>query len=137
MGIRRASDLVSEAKGRIENLTVEQLGAELDSGDAILLDLREQNERELHGVIPGAIHAPRGMLEFWADPTMPMYRPEFDPNRRMVLHCAAGGRSALAADTLKQMGYSNVAHLEGGFEGWKAAGCPVVSADESPEAAAH
>lgn len=130
-------DLVSEAKGRIENLSVEGLGAELDGGDIVLFDLREQNERELHGVIPGAIHAPRGMLEFWADPTMPMHRPEFDPDRRMVLHCAAGGRSALAADTLTRMGYRNVAHLEGGFEAWKTAGGSVATADQSPEAAAH
>jgi len=137
MEIKRAMDLVSEAKGRIEKLTVKQLGEELGGGDIVLIDLREQNERELHGVIPGAIHAPRGMLEFWADPTMPMYRPEFDPNRRIVLHCAAGGRSALAADTLNQMGYGNVAHLEGGFEAWKAAGCTVAPADQSPEAAAH
>jgi len=137
MEIKRAMDLVSEAKGRIEKLTVKQLGEELGGGDIVLIDLREQNERELHGVIPGAIHAPRGMLEFWADPTMPMYRPEFDPNRRIVLHCAAGGRSALAADTLNQMGYGNVAHLEGGFEAWKAAGCAVAAADQSPEAAAH
>ena len=137
MEIKRALDLVNEAKLRIENLTVEQLGEELQGGEVVLVDLREQNERELHGVIPGAIHAPRGMLEFWADPTMPMYRPEFDPKRRIVLHCAAGGRSALAADTLKQMGYGNVAHLDGGFEAWKAAGRSVAAADQSPEAAAH
>ncbi|HUS60902.1 MAG TPA: rhodanese-like domain-containing protein [Acidimicrobiales bacterium] len=137
MEIKRAMDLVIDAKGRIENLTAEQLSKELEAGDVVLFDLREQNERELHGVIPGAIHAPRGMLEFWADPTMPMHRPEFDPSRRMVLHCAAGGRSALAADTLTQMGYRNVAHLEGGFEGWKTAGGAVASADQSPEAAAH
>ena len=74
------------------------------------------------GVIPGAAHAPRGMLEFYADPTSPYHRKEFDPARRVVLHCASGGRSALAADTLKQMGYQNVAHLDGGFKALEGAG---------------
>jgi rhodanese-related sulfurtransferase len=69
------------------------------------------------------------MIEFWADPTSAYHRPEFDPNRRVILHCTSGGRSALAADTLQQMGYSNVAHLDGGFNAWKEAGQPV---DEAP-----
>lgn len=137
MTVKRAMDLVAEAKARVENLTVDQVAEELDRGDVVLIDLREQNERELHGVIPGAIHAPRGMLEFWADPTIPLHRAEFDPNRRTIVHCAAGGRSALAANALKEMGYGNVAHLEGGFEAWKAAGRLVLSAEESPEAPAH
>lgn len=134
---KRASDLVAAARSRIENLTVDQVAEELDRGEVVLVDLREQNERQLHGVIPGAIHAPRGMLEFWADPTIPLHRPEFDPDRRVILHCAAGGRSALAADTLKEMGYGNVAHLQGGFEAWKAAGRLVLPAEGSPEAPAH
>lgn len=137
MTVKRAMDLVAEAKALIENLTVDQVAKELDLGDVVLIDLREQNERELHGVIPGAIHAPRGMLEFWADPTIPLHRTEFDPNRRTIVHCAAGGRSALAANALKEMGYGKVAHLEGGFEAWKAAGRPVLSAAESPESPAH
>jgi len=65
------------------------------------------------------------MLEFWADPTSSYHRAEFDPNRRIILHCAGGGRSALAADTLQHMGYANVAHLDGGFSAWKAAEQPV------------
>ncbi len=137
MTAKRAMDLVAEAKARIENLTVDQVAKELDQGDVVLIDLREQNERELHGVIPGAIHAPRGMLEFWADPTMPLHRAEFDPNRRTILHCAVGRRSALAANALNEMGYGNVAHLEGGFEAWKASGRLVLSAAESPESPVH
>ncbi len=122
---KTAAELVGEAKQRIENLEVDQLAAELEQDDTVLVDLREDNERAAQGAIPGAVHAPRGMLEFWADPSSSYHRPEFDPNRRVVLHCAGGGRSALAADTLQQMGYSNVAHLEGGFTAWKDAGQPV------------
>ena len=118
---KTAAELVSEAKQRVQNLTVDQAAEELELGDALLVDLREPGERQEHGAIPGAVHAPRGMLEFWADPTSAYHRSEFDPNRRLILHCASGGRSALAADTLQQMGYGNVAHLDGGFNAWKAA----------------
>ncbi len=123
---KTAAELVAEAKQRIENLSVDQTAAELDAG-ALLVDLREPSERE-QGTIPGALAAPRGMLEFWADPTSPYHRAEFDPSSRVVLYCAGGGRSALAADTLQQMGYANVAHLEGGFNAWKAVGQPVEDA---------
>ena len=122
---KTAAELVAEAKQRVENLTVDQTADEIAREDALLVDLREPSEREENGAIPGAIHAPRGMLEFWADPTSAYHRAEFDPNRRVVLHCASGGRSALAAETLQQMGYTKVAHLDGGFNAWKAAGRPV------------
>ena len=125
---RTAAAMVGEAKQRIENLTVDQVAAELAQGDTVLVDVREPDERVQNGVIPGAVHAPRGMLEFYADPTSPYHRPEFDPDRRIVLHCAAGSRSALAADTLQQMGYRNVAHMEGGFRAWKEAGQTVEEA---------
>lgn len=122
---KTAADLVAEAKQRIQNLTVDQTADEIEREDALVVDLREPEERQEHGAIPGAVHAPRGMLEFWADPTSSYHRAEFDPNRRVILHCAGGGRSALAADTLQQMGYANVAHLDGGFNAWKAAERPV------------
>jgi rhodanese-related sulfurtransferase len=122
---KAAAQLVAEAKQRVENLTPEQVSAELARGDAVLVDLRESEEREQNGAIAGAVHAPRGMLEFYADPTSPYHRQGFDPNRRTILHCASGGRSALAADTLRQMGYANVAHLDGGLKAWQTAGLPV------------
>jgi rhodanese-related sulfurtransferase len=122
---KTATDLVAEAKQRIQNLTVDQMAEELERGDALLVDLREPDERQEHGTVPGAVHAPRGMLEFWADPTCSFHRAEFDPNRRVILYCGGGGRSALAADTLQHMGYANVAHLDGGFSAWKAAERPV------------
>jgi rhodanese-related sulfurtransferase len=119
------SHLVSEAKQRVQNLTVDQVSQELERGEALVVDLREPEERAQQGVISGAVFAPRGMLEFWADPTSPYHRAEFDPNRRIILHCASGGRSALAADTLRELGYTNVAHLDGGLKAWKEAGQSV------------
>ena len=128
---KTAAELVAEAKPRVENLTVDQVARELEHGDALLVDLREPEERAQHGTIPGAVPAPRGMLEFYADPTSAYHRPEFDPGRRVILHCASGGRSALAADILQQMGYQNVAHLDGGLKAWKEAGQPVEPARTS------
>jgi rhodanese-related sulfurtransferase len=121
-----AAELVSNAKARVENLTPEQVLEERRRG-AILVDLRELGELDSEGMIEGAVHAPRGMLEFWADPSTPYHRPEFHPDRRTILYCASGGRSALAAVALSQLGYSKVAHLDGGLSGWKQASCPVVS----------
>ena len=120
-----AMDLVKEAKSQVENLTADQVEAEVQQSDAVLVDLREPEERAASGAIPGAIHAPRGMLEFYADPTLPYHREGFDPDRRMILHCASGGRSALAAKTLQDMGYTNVAHLDGGIQAWQQAGKPI------------
>lgn len=125
MSVKKAADLVAEAKQSIDNLSPSQVADEMSGNGALLIDLRETEEREQHGMIPGAIHAPRGMLEFYADPSSPYHRPEFDPSRRIVLHCASGGRSALAALTLKSMGYPDVAHLDGGINAWKETGQPV------------
>lgn len=120
-----AAEMVAEAKKRIENLTVDETARELESGDALLVDIREPAERVQTGSIPGAVEAPRGMLEFWADPTSPYHRDEFESGRRVILHCASGGRSALAAAMLQDLGYEHVAHLDGGFKAWKDAGRQV------------
>ncbi|WP_155298187.1 rhodanese-like domain-containing protein [Deinococcus kurensis] len=127
---KTAAQLVQEARQRVENLTVDQVAREVQAGDALLVDIRESGEAQQDGVIPGAVAAPRGMLEFWADPSSPYHRSEFSPERHVILHCASGGRSALAADTLRQMGYGRVAHLDGGIRAWAQAGQPV----ERPEA---
>ena len=121
--------MVQEAKQRVENLTPQQVADELRQGDLLLVDIREPGEREQTGVIPGAISAPRGMLEFWADPSSPYHRQEFQPDRRVILHCASGGRSALAADMLKELGYSNVAHLDGGMKAWSESGQTINKAE--------
>lgn len=122
-----AMDLVADAKKNVENLTPDQVAAELESGDALLVDIREPQERE-SAAIPGSISAPRGMLEFYADPSLPYHKPEFDPQKRIILHCASGGRSALGAATLKEMGYDNVAHLDGGIKAWQESGRPTEPA---------
>ena len=122
---KTAAQLVAEAKQRVENLTVDQVATELEGGDVLLVDLREPEERDQHGMIPGAVAIPRGMLEFHADPASPYHRAGFEPGRRVILHCASGGRSALAADALGQLGYEDVAHLDGGFTAWKQAGRPT------------
>jgi rhodanese-related sulfurtransferase len=122
MSVKKAWDMVDEAKGRIENLSVEQVKSEIEAGTATVVDIRDIRELLQLGKIPGAVHAPRGMLEFWVDPQSEYYRDVFSPDRRYILYCAGGGRSALAADTMRQMGYQDVAHLEAGFGGWSGAG---------------
>lgn len=125
MTAKTAAQMVQEARQRVENLTVAQVAREMQEDGALLVDIREPGEDQNEGVIPGAVAAPRGMLEFWADPSSPYHRSEFSPDRRVILHCASGGRSALAADTLRQMGYSRVAHLDGGIRAWVQEGQPV------------
>ena len=120
--------LVAEAKTRVENLTLAELRAEIERGDIQLLDIRDIRERQKLGWIPGSMHVPRGMLEFWLDPTSPYYTGKVDPEKRIILYCAQGGRSALAADVLREMGFPNVAHFEPGFNGWAAAGLPLERA---------
>lgn len=126
------SELIDDAKGRIANLTPTEVAAELQANHALLVDIREPQELEDNGVISGAIHAPRGMLEFWADPTSPYHRSEFDPERRTLLYCASGGRSALATATLQELGYQDIAHLDGGIKAWIAAGQATVTRDDGP-----
>lgn len=119
-----AMDLVAQAKAEVENLSPDEVAAELERGDAVLVDLREPQERE-SASIPGSIHVPRGMLEFHADPDLPYHKAELKRDKRVIVHCASGGRSALAAKTLKDMGYTNVAHLEGGINRWAEEGKPT------------
>jgi len=124
MTIRPVSELVAAAVARIENLSVEEVAREHAEG-ATLVDIRDFRERLELGALPGAVHAPRGMLEFWADPASEYHRDLFQPDARLILYCAKGHRSALATATLVDMGFGNVAHLATGFEGWLAAGQEV------------
>jgi len=128
METKTAAQLVAEAKARISNLTVEQVASQIETEKVVLVDLREPGELAEQGAIAGAVHAPRGMLEFYADPASPYHRRELDPSARTIVYCASGGRSALACDLLGQLGYADVANLDGGLKAWKAAGRPVVTA---------
>jgi rhodanese-related sulfurtransferase len=125
--VKKAVELVADAKAKIEGLDVAGVEKERESG-VMLVDLREPGELAESGRIAGSVNVPRGMLEFRADPTSPYHQEGFEPERRIILHCATGGRSALAAVALKDMGYTNVAHLDGGLKAWVAAGRPVESA---------
>lgn len=122
---------IQNAKEEIENLGAAEVAAELAGGEVLLLDLREPQETEL-GIIPGALLTPRGMLEFYADPATKYHIEELRPDRRVIVYCAAGARSALAAKTLKDLGYRDVAHLEGGFGAWQAEGHEVVTGEGDP-----
>jgi rhodanese-related sulfurtransferase len=121
---KTALDLVAEARAQIENVSPKAAYEEIASGEAVLLDVREPVEWEQH--IEGAVQVPRGVLEFAADPTSPRHHPELDPTRRVIVYCRSGARSALAALTLKTLGFENVANLEGGFSAWKKAGLPII-----------
>jgi rhodanese-related sulfurtransferase len=129
---KTVGEMVAQAKTRIENLSVEQLASEMAQGGVQVLDIRDVRERRKLGFIPGSMHVPRGMLEFWLDPTSHYYSGKVDPTKRIVVYCAGGQRSALAADVLREMGFPSVAHLEVGFNGWAEAGRPVEREREQP-----
>jgi rhodanese-related sulfurtransferase len=127
-----AKEMVDAAKAEVEGLSPAQVAAEVERGHALLVDVREPDETR-KGVIPGAVLAPRGMLEFYADPDTPHHKPEFERNRRVVVYCAAGSRSALAARTLRDLGYLDVAHLDGGVAAWQRDDRPLVDlAEDTP-----
>lgn len=119
-----AAELVTAAKAGIENLTPADVAEEIAGDDVLLVDVREPTETQ-HEVIGGALLAPRGMLEFYADPSSPYHLEDFRPARRIILYCSAGSRSALSAQTLQDLGYGDVAHLDGGIKDWKEAGYPT------------
>ncbi len=119
-------DLIAEARTHIDNLPCAAMAEALEAPDVLLVDLREPAERALNGTIPGALAAPRGMLEFYADPAMPYHKPEFQRSRRILLYCASGGRSALAGASLRRLGYDRVASLDGGFKAWQESGREVA-----------
>ena len=110
--------LVAEAESQVVALTPLQVDAKLQTPGVLLVDLRDVREVNREGKIPGALHVPRGMLEFWIDPESPYYRHEFDQAGEIILYCNKGWRSALAAQTLQLMGMDNIAHMQGGMERW-------------------
>ena len=123
---KSARQLVDEAMAGVRTLSLAEALAAHHSGQQLFVDLRDIRELEHEGVIPGAVHAPRGMLEFRVDPESPYFHQAFADGKTLVLFCAAGWRSALAAKTLLDMGVEGASHIEGGFTAWKAAGAPVA-----------
>lgn len=120
-------DLVAEAEAEIETISLDDAIASHGSDDLIFVDVRDVRELERDGMIPGALHAPRGMIEFWVDPDSPYYKEQFgQDDKTYVLYCAAAWRSALTAKTLKDMGMTNVKQFADGLKAWKEAGGPVA-----------
>ena len=113
--------LLAEANAAIETVSVQDLPYHLEDPETILADVRDTLEREEEGIIPGSVHVPRGLLEFQADPESPIYNAELKPESRVICYCGTGGRSALAAKTLLEMGYRDAASLAGGYAAWKSA----------------
>lgn len=118
-------DLVAEANAEIETISAEQAITLRNDPNVVLVDLRDIRELAREGRIPGAFHAPRGMLEFWVDPASPYYKEIFGSGKRFVFFCAGGLRSALATQQVQRMGLEPVCHIEGGFKAWKDGGGPV------------
>jgi rhodanese-related sulfurtransferase len=117
--------LVEAAYAEVETLSVEEAIPLAGRDDVVLVDIRDIRELKRDGRVPGAFHCPRGMLEFWIDPSSPYHKPVFADDKKFVFFCAGGLRSALAAQTAQNMGLKPVAHIKEGFSGWKKAGGPV------------
>jgi rhodanese-related sulfurtransferase len=123
--------LVDEAMAQVITYSVDQVRARLGDPKVQIVDIRDPRELEKEGTLPGALLAPRGMLEFWVDPASPYFKPVFaDESKEFILFCGAGWRSALATKTLRDMGMTNVAHIDGGFSAWKKADAPIVSLEQ-------
>jgi rhodanese-related sulfurtransferase len=117
--------LVADAYAEIETVKAPDAVKLKDDPDVVLVDLRDIRELQRDGRVPGAFHAPRGMLEFWVDPESPYYKEIFGSGKKFVFFCAGGMRSALAAQAVQNMGLEPVCHIEGGFRAWKDAGGPI------------
>jgi rhodanese-related sulfurtransferase len=122
--------LVAEAEQEIETIGIEDALALHGADDVVFVDLRDVRELWREGTIPGAFHAPRGLLEFWIDPDSIYYKDLFASGKKFLFFCNLGWRSALAAQICQQMGLTPVAHIEGGFDAWKAAGGPVAAKEK-------
>jgi len=125
-------DLLAEADAAIEAVTPEQAAALRGNADIVFVDIRDIRELNREGTIEGALHAPRGMLEFWVDPESPYHKPIFASGKKFIFFCASGWRSALATFALQRMGLAPICHLKGGLTAWKSVGLPI-SAPAKPK----
>jgi rhodanese-related sulfurtransferase len=123
--------LLAEADAAVKTLSVEDVKGRQDDPNLVVLDIRDVRELKRDGMLPGARHTPRGMLEFWAAPDSPYFKDWLaDPDKTYVLYCASAWRSALAAKDLQDMGMDNIAHMAGGFKAWREAGHDVAPLPE-------
>lgn len=129
MGVKGVREQLKAANAAVDAISVDQAKAAIDRPDSLFVDVRETVERSKTGGLPGSIHVPRGFLEFMADPQSPSHKPELSSGKRLIIYCASGGRSALAAKTLQDMGIGNIVNLTGGINAWTEAGGPLEPAD--------
>lgn len=127
--MRSARQLVTEAEREVVTLSLDEVRAAMDDPDTVIVDIRDVRELWREGKIPGALHSPRGMNEFWIDPSCEYHKPVYASGKRFVLYCAGAWRSALEAKMFQDMGLTKVAHMGGGFTAWKAAGMPVEAVE--------
>lgn len=127
-------EMVERANQEIETVPIEAAKALLDDDGTVLVDIRDVRELDREGMIPGALHAPRGMLEFWVDPESPYHKEIFASGKKFIFYCASAWRSALATKALQDMGLEPLAHLEGGFTAWQKAGGEVVERPKKKKA---
>ncbi len=122
--------LIDTALSEIETLEVDQAVPLLDREDTVFVDLRDPRELQREGKIPNALHATRGMIEFWVDPTSPYFKDVFGSGKQFVFYCQSGWRSALATKTVQDMGLENVCHIGDGYRGWKDSGAPTEAVEK-------
>jgi rhodanese-related sulfurtransferase len=130
--MKRSIDLVRAAEKEITTLSLDEVRAAMSDDNTVIVDIRDVRELWREGKIPGALHSPRGMNEFWIDPESPYHKPVFASGKRYVLYCAGAWRSALEAKMFQDMGIENVAHMAGGFSAWKEAGLPIEKVEQKP-----
>jgi len=123
-------ELCAEAEAVVETWTVDEARSHLEDEDVVFVDIRDIRELWREGAIPGAVHAPRGMLEFWVDPESPYARDVFQSGKRFMFFCAGGLRSALAAKSVQEMGLSPVCHMAGGYSAWKKIDYPTEAKEK-------
>ncbi|CAM2918462.1 rhodanese [Mycobacterium intermedium] len=124
---RSVKELVEAANAVVPRITPAEAQERIVAGNVLVVDVRDAPEVQQSGKVAGAVHVPRGMLEFRADPSVPSHDPQFDKNKTVIVYCASGGRSALAGQALKELGYNEVYNL-GGFKDWADSGGAVERA---------
>ena len=121
--------LMAEAENAVQHVSAAEAIAMAGRDDVAIVDIRDVRELQREGKIPGAFHAPRGMLEFWVDPESPYFKPVFGEDKTFIIHCASGWRSLLATEVLQRMGLKPVLNLRGGFTAWREAGGPIETVE--------
>jgi rhodanese-related sulfurtransferase len=125
--MKSVKELLEQSNSRVATVSVQEAFGLVNDPNTVFVDLRDSAELLRDGKIPGAVHVNRGILEFAVDPSSPYHNAVFSSAKKIIFYCASGGRSALAADTARSMGLSEVAHLGGGFRAWTEAHGPTLA----------